>query len=74
MKICLLLAKHGFLEKNGKMCRERNWIEEVCSQCPLTTSGQDCVYEKAGAVSKEDRITLLMADNLDEPMKGEEDE
>ena len=59
MKLCPLLLREGFLNEKGKMRPEKNWIEEVCRDCPLEKSGGGCVYDKAEPVSETDRGILL---------------
>ena len=65
MKLCPLLVKEGFLEKNGRMRRDKNWIERVCCYCPLEKTKGYCIYDFPRAISAEE-IKLLLGDNGNE--------
>lgn len=66
MKLCPLLESKGVYANDPGYGLKKNWIKELCGECPLwdeeTQTGY-CVYDKSGPISKEDEKALLKKAN-----------
>jgi len=55
-KICPLLEARGVFYRSGKASKvDDHWLKFCFTECPL---GTDCIYEKPGKISDEDKQAL----------------